>query len=421
VGAVIATCVAIWWAWQRAEAARAAVDAADAAIEAMALDRRAGAVVLARMTDDDWLLGAQPAAAASAAGAASVVAGAPERCGVEDQAVYAEPAAADGQMQAGALVRPAGQGWVAATHRIDSALRSSADPFVQAVAVALNVGEVQTPAGRIDALVQAATTSTDPRVYALAYRTCFDAALVPGSCRLLGAQQWAALDAGNAEPWLHLFAQAVTAGDGAAQQDALVHMASSVRFETRMFAPAFAVAGLQRLAPGDQAAALSLTMQAWALQLAADSTTSALMTACRDQGGGDVERAQLCDRIGALMFDHSDAVLPEVLGARLHQMASGDSSWLQLARADEKRLRDQAMPPADATPCGGIRFHIERFALLGRIGEVRFARALASAASAPASASTSTSTTTLAPAAALSPPVPARTPARSADPASSRS
>ncbi|MDE2297664.1 MAG: hypothetical protein KGK18_05815, partial [Burkholderiales bacterium] len=85
-----------------------------------------------------------------------------------------------------------------------------------------------------DALAQMAVSSTDPGVYALAFRACgVDG---EGACRMLSAEQWARLDPGNAAPWLYVLSAAHRRNDLALQNEALHQIATAQRSDTGFLA-----------------------------------------------------------------------------------------------------------------------------------------------------------------------------------------
>ena len=68
--------------------------------------------------------------------------------------------------------KAAGVGYTGALRRIDAALRSTGDPFDQAVADALNIGGLQSQQAQLAAVVQDAQASHDARVDSLAFSAC---------------------------------------------------------------------------------------------------------------------------------------------------------------------------------------------------------------------------------------------------------
>jgi hypothetical protein len=86
-----------------------------------------------------------------------------------------------------------------------------------------------------EALVQMATTTRDPQVYALAFNLC-EATPNDASCQRLSAEQWARLEPSNAAPWLFVLARAGQRRDAAMQNEALHRIATSARSDQHFFA-----------------------------------------------------------------------------------------------------------------------------------------------------------------------------------------
>ena len=335
-------------------------------MDAVAPARRAAAIALARTPAND------PWAYAQAVAVSSPTAPNPT-CGLDE-----EPEFGDAHMEEGAFVahvtKPAGPDYAAAMHRIDQALRLSPDPFDRAVADAIRADRVLVPAPRLDALVQDAVSSSDPRVYALAYGLCSHASAAGTGCQQLSARQWANLDPGNAVPWLFLFNQAASAGDLSGEQEAMAHMAASARFDQRSYAVAGAIA--EKLPDDDAtlAAKFDLIQQSISLSASGWVPYSSLVVACRDKAGGDVNRVQQCEAVSDLLFDHADSLLSRSVGGALFKQATGDSSHLDAAHAELRAISAHSPPAASDSPCNGMRDMMKRMLRNASLGEVEAAR-----------------------------------------------
>lgn len=356
---------AVGWLWPR-EAVTPATMAPGVA-DAAAADpaRRAAAIALARMPDDPWTF-AEAVAASSPDGAKA-------HCGEDERPEFGDPQARDGTYVR-ALTKPAGPNYVAARRGIETALQSSADPFDRAVADWLNIDDARTPSARLEALVQQATTTTDPRVYALAFGDCTGGRRLPGPCAALNARQWAMLDAGNAMPWLYLFSDAVQAHDVSAQQEAMAHMAAATRFDDGAQAPAGAVAA--RVPDGDAnlSAGYDLVLQASGMSAANTSAVRPLMDACRDKAGGDVNRAQQCEAVADAMFERSDSMVLRLMGAALYYRATGDPSRRDVARGERAVFASHWSPATGFSECQAARDGLRSALRNAAIGEVEAAR-----------------------------------------------
>jgi hypothetical protein len=362
--AVIATAVAVW-SWLRPSAPLAAGEA-DVMPPAAAIDpaRRAAAVALAREPNDDPWVYAQRVAASSPEDAKPT-------CGMGEEPAFGEVRWDDAKPSA-ELTRPAGAADVSALRRIDQALRASADPFDRAVADVVAPALLAAP--RIGALVRAAIDSGDPRLYALADGACRTEAPPQAACQQLDARQWASIDPGNGVPWLYLFKQASAADDASGQEEALAHLAASARFEQRFFGMPAAVA---QVLPDDDdaiAAKLALVMRATALASAATPPFGSLETACRDQAGGDANRVQQCQAISDVLFDHSDTLMGRAVGGSLFKLATGDSSRLDVAHAEQAVFNAHWSPATGFSPCGEARDRLKSVLRSATLGELEAAR-----------------------------------------------
>ncbi len=332
------------------------------------------------------------AVAAASAAAASSSASAEERCGDEDA-----PRVTQGEIRDGVIVadqtKSAGAGWTATQARIDAALRGSADPFDRAVADLVNVGNMRTPAGALDALVQDATTSSDARVYAIAFRACYAAGHMspifktpapPPSCNSLTARRWAALDPGNGVPWLWVVDQAGENEDPQAQRDALAHLASVTRFDDRAQEMEAAVLMHAPLDGANDVATYNLAAKAWQ-SLSASGLFPPLVSLCQAHAGGDAAVESQCATIATTMFEHSDSWALRFSGASLTVHVNGDEARRKAARAERAALSSQALKNASPSPsrCGFLRFEMKRMLREGQIGDVAALREAAGMPSKP--------------------------------------
>ena len=373
-----------WWTLRAPAVERPAVATPpDPDIETPAGRARLDAVLaLAKMPDDPWTFAQSIRAASAARGTQDRQA----RCGEDEVPVYGEPVPdADGLVRAlPEMTRPGGVGYTGARRRIDAALRASGDPFDRSVADWLNVDDLRTPAGRVDALVQDAVGSSDARSYALAVEVCTnlgnDAMPLSGlpawwqspSCGRLDAAEWARRDPGNAVPWLFALTFADRARDPAGQREALRRMATATRFDTGSGAGSAAVARVKVLSDADLAGQADLATQA--IGVSGLQPYAPLTVRCRDKAGGDSELAALCDDISDLMFDHSDALMTRAIGGSLHKLATGDPSRLDQVHREQQARIGHWSPGTGFSPCGAVRALMHRFVRIGQIGEAAAAK-----------------------------------------------
>ena len=373
--------LAAWWtlrapAIERPVAAKAPPEPD---VETPAGRKRLDALLaLAKMPDDPWTL----AQNLPVAPAASAVDDRKARCGEDELPVYGDAVPdADGLVRSlPPMTRPGGVGYTGARRRIDAALRASGDPFDRSVADWLNVDDLRTPAGRVEALVQDAVGSSDARSYALAVEVCTnlgnDASPLSGlpawwqspSCAVLDTDEWARRDPGNAVPWLFALTFSDRANDPAGQREALRRMATSTRFDVAFGAGSAAVARVKLPTDADLAGQADLAVQA--IGVNGLPPYAPLTTRCRDKAGGDAELATLCDTIGDLMFEHADALTTRAIGASLHKLATGDASRLDQVHREQQERAAHWSPGTGFSPCGATRTLLQRFVRIGQVGEV---------------------------------------------------
>ncbi len=159
----------------------------------------------------------------------------------------------------------------------------------------------------LDRIARSAISSTDPRVYALAFQACRAVGAHADTCRMLSAEQWARLDPGNALPWLYVLGAIDPRRDPVGLDEALHRIATSLRIESR---PAIAAGTVARAAPTDDRsllAALDLVGEAGWLQAAESVPYPALFQSCKVDPRPDANRWQTCSAIAELMAERSDA------------------------------------------------------------------------------------------------------------------
>jgi hypothetical protein len=231
-------------------------------------------------------------------------------------------------VQAAFLHRPDVVSLVKGVRHIDTALRASDDPFAKAVAVWLDsprtdddTQDIPAPE-RLRLLGTMAASTTDPRIYALAIRTCSGS--TDAACQALSMRRWAALDPGNAVPWLFLLNAAEQAADASGQQEAWFHVASSARFDERFYTQLQPILSAASDDPDDQRAAEVLSVMGIGMAAAQTINFGPLLKGCRDTAVADANRAQLCAKIADLLYEHSDAPTARMFGASITKRMAGD-------------------------------------------------------------------------------------------------
>ena len=168
-----------------------------------------------------------------------------------------------------------------------------------------------------DALVQMATTTRNPQVYALAFNVC-GATPNEASCRLLSAEQWARLDPDNAAPWMFVLTQAAQRRDMAAQGEALHRLATSVRSDPYLFAMTGQVLAHSQGDEASMSAAATLALEASGVELAWPIPGyQSLVPLCKGAALRDANRRQTCDAVAELFVARSSHLLERTIGVRL--------------------------------------------------------------------------------------------------------
>jgi hypothetical protein len=352
---------------------RAALRAApESDIDAPALRaRRDAALALATAADDPWTFA--ESLAASAPASSPVASADKSRCGDDERPRFADPEVRGGTIAADQTAA-AGPHYLAVRARMDAVLRASADPFDRAVADWLDVGQMRSPSGRVDALVQQATVTSNARVYGLAWRACVASSPTPASCTALSARHWAQVDPGNGVPWVFALDQARNSNDPAGQQEAMTRLASATRFDEYKFAPAAAVAAHAPNNDADLAAVDDLSVEALARTMVVMTPISSLFGACRGVAGGDAPRLQQCQAISGTMFDHTDSVFLRDASGGLQFVTNGDETKRQVARAESALAARDWSPATGFSECQQSRDVLKGMRRRNEVGEVEEAR-----------------------------------------------
>lgn len=256
-----------------------------------------------------------------------------------------------------------------ARRNIGAALTTSSDEFARAVSLWLGLGDEPVPAElRDDRLAREALATDDPRVYALAFRSCVTKP-GEGACALLSAAQWARLDPGNAMPWLFALDAAVTRHDAEARNEAIYQISVAPRIEDRVFA---APATIVDHAADDDRSALA----AWMLAVGAIGTSAAqtmplqtLMQSCGRAELADANRRQVCSAIADLFMQRSDSFLLQAIGGGLGRRLGNDVERLDKSRREINAL--VAATISTSLACADLRRELRRFQRAFQVGEVQ--------------------------------------------------
>jgi hypothetical protein len=329
--------------------------------------RREAAIALATMPDDPWTFAESLAASAPGKAAES----ARDDCGLGDAPQFSDT---DSTEQEPSMTRAAAPRYLAAQARVDAALRSSGDALDRAVADFVNAGDLRTDAGGVEAVAQQAAVSSDPRVVSLGHAVCSRMSALP-ACAALPAERWAQVDAGNGMPWIELLANARATGDTAGVQDAMSHLAAATRFDMHFFAVPGAV--VRRLPDDARDLAAGSDLVTTAMGRAAALPFPAfkpLLDVCRDQAGGDEQRARQCVEISDTMYAHSDTLLPFAISGALLFQTTGDASRRESIKAERALFAAHWSPATGLSRCGTLRDDMHKLARNAAIGEVEAMR-----------------------------------------------
>lgn len=263
----------------------------------------------------------------------------------------------------------------AARERILARMRSSPDEFVRAAALLATPGDL---AAKAEALARIATTTSDERLYATAFKLCHGKPWSKqGTCQMIDAARWAQLDPGNAMPMLFLLDAAKSRGDAGALDDALYRVAVSQRNQIDFMGAAAAVVAS---APDDEdstLAAYGLAAELIGIDAAAQLPSfQSVLVSCRGDALKDTNRAQTCAAVAEVLAERSDNVIDRMIGARMGR----DLGW-PTERSD--RIRGEyAAYTADLMPFGSDHnfscermqselHRVSRIAQLGEVGDLR--------------------------------------------------
>ncbi len=258
-------------------------------------------------------------------------------------------------------------------------LRGSPDAFAQAAGTLLEMSGGG-DAAQLDQLARQATTTDDPRLYALAFRLC-GRTPAAGSCALLSVGQWARLDEGNGEPWLFVFDDAAARNDRAQVDEALYRIGNAARFDDRSQTLAGPIVERAGASASDLMAAQVLMANALGFTTALPLPLQRLTNACHGAVLADGNRRQLCDAVAATLGERSDSMLMSMIGATIGQRTGWPMERVIAARALSVALSDSR--PADTDPatgatvsysCDGVRAELAHLGQLAAVGELQVAR-----------------------------------------------
>ncbi|HSC64342.1 MAG TPA: hypothetical protein VLD35_11945 [Caldimonas sp.] len=230
-----------------------------------------------------------------------------------------------------------------------------------------------------EALARLAVNSSDPQVYAWAYRSCARVSReAAGTCQLVNALQWARLDPANAAPWFAVAQEAKSRKDSAGVDDAMFHVAAATIHD-----PGWGRAAAEMIdaAPpaneqivGTWLAALdALGYESLDLPSLQESSTF-----CQARALANANRRDLCDRIAAVLVDRSTTLLARSVGVGLAKRLDWPAEKLaatELERDAANALAGREAPrSSDSVTCANVRSDLALFVDNARLGEVEALR-----------------------------------------------
>lgn len=261
--------------------------------------------------------------------------------------------------------------------RIVAAMRVDAGDLSQVAALWLTMMSAGADGDRaLDALVQKAVSSSDPKAYALAFNSCGGDRRSTGACPMLSAAQWARLDPGNLSPWLALLAEARARKEAAAEDEALHRMATARRSELDTFLlPGLVV----NAAPADDASVLA----AWAMADEMIGAASAwhlpgyqhLIDACKGGALRDANRRQTCAAIAEVLSEHADTVLERRFGTLIGAHVGWPAERVDRVRGEHAAYEASLSATAPSVDgqrglsCTRLRRDLDHLRRLARLGE----------------------------------------------------
>lgn len=279
-------------------------------------------------------------------------------------------ATADGAPDADLAATPAIS---AARRQLVDSLASRGDAFVHAAVAGFAFD--REPVSREPALRQLArlaSTGSDPRVYALAWRSCRQAPEAGGDCALLDLAQWSRLDDGNALPWLHALEAASKRGDTGARDDALFRIASARRSDERPFAIPAAIADLAATDAAGVLAAWTLGVDAIGAASAQPAPFAAVVASCRGTALMEPGRMPTCGAIAELLVERSDSHAAFIAGIEIARQLGRDAASLDLAAREVSLGMAEATVPA--YDCARLGRDLARWQGGAAIGQVAMLR-----------------------------------------------
>ncbi len=278
-------------------------------------------------------------------------------------------AAADGEPEASEVATRPAVAPDPARVQILSRMKSSTDPYANAVAVWLDVVDEPDPdAGRIAErtrrLAAMAASTLDPRIYTLALRTCWGRATQP--CEGLSARRWAQIEPDNAMPWLMLMDESARHDDVSGLQEAMFHITQARHLSERDHAPLQPIIDAASDDPASLLAARALAIDAIGISAAQVGTRG--YSACRFVPPSNANVWQQCVAMADLLEHRSDSLRARMTGASIDQQLTGNTKPREQIAIRVNRMA--TLDLASSSGCGDLRSKLALMRRMAVEGEV---------------------------------------------------
>lgn len=229
-----------------------------------------------------------------------------------------------------------------------------------------------------EALLRFATTTSDPRAYAIAFNAC-DRRLDPEpACRQLSAERWAQLDPGNAAPWLQILSDAFERNDVAARDEALHRVATSTHNRIGWHDLMGLIA--EQLPPEDSAGVggMFLIYEVAVTRRVPTPEYGALYSACSADAQRDANRRQVCNAAVEVLVEHGDITMDRMIGVAIGEKGGWPAERVDRIRGENLAYNNAQLEalqaPGNPLACGAAQRQItqsKRFATIGELGALR--------------------------------------------------
>jgi hypothetical protein len=273
--------------------------------------------------------------------------------------------------------------------RWQSALLNSDDSRARAVGLLVEAtpdfgraaGESPSAELARDSLIQLATGTADPAIYAMATALCTraDGGTASDSCAPISAQQWANIDPDNAVPWLMVAGKARAANDAAGAADALGRAAAAHKSDGYNWS-------LLSYAQPEMPADVTPTEQyllatrmigyeaAWSMPQYPLATKL-----CTPESVADDSERRNCGALAELLVSHGTTLIDLSVGASIGSHVGWPSERLDPLRQERNALMQVLVEPmapdySDQWDCNHVRIGNELLKQIARLGELGAAR-----------------------------------------------